>query len=75
MLVGGKCREAAVVYKVKCRCCNSFYIGKTQRYLKARIWEHVRETWKVIEKNRSWNSGNNSCDEPHYSTKLTCSYM
>ena len=29
-LFGGKCREAAVVYKVKCRCCDSFYIGKME---------------------------------------------
>ena len=26
-----------------------YYIGKTQRQLKIRIWEHVRETWKAAE--------------------------
>ena len=40
-IFGSRCREGAVVYKTTCRCCGSYYIGKTQRYLKVRIWEHI----------------------------------
>ena len=26
-----------------------YYVGKTQRQLKIRTWEHVRSTWKAVE--------------------------
>ena len=48
-IFGGRCRESYVVCKLTCRCCNMYYVGKTQRQLKIRTWEHVRATWKAVE--------------------------
>ena len=32
--------RSKIVYKIKCRDCDSFYIGKTVRHLKTRLNEH-----------------------------------
>lgn len=45
----GKCRHSMVVYKLDCKS----YIGKTQHTLKARIKEHLHDTWKVIKSGRN----------------------
>ena len=33
--------QASVVYQYTCHCCNAMYIGKTNRQLKVRIFEHL----------------------------------
>ena len=48
-IFGRRCRESYVIYKLTCRCCNMYYIGKTQRQLKIRTWEHLWATWKLVE--------------------------
>ena len=32
---------SGLVYQYKCRSCNAIYYGKTKRYLKVRICEHL----------------------------------
>ena len=49
---GGKCRKQMVVYENECLLCNASNVGKTQRHLKQRTGEHVRDVWKVIETGR-----------------------
>ena len=51
-IFGGQCRESCLVYKLTCRFSNMYYIGKTQRQLKIRIWDHVRATWKAVEERK-----------------------
>ena len=48
-IFGGQCRESCLVYKLTFCCCYMYYIGKTQRQLKIRTWEHVWAMWKVVE--------------------------
>ena len=38
----GKCLIKSVVYKIKCKYCNSVYKGETARTIGSRIKEHVR---------------------------------
>jgi hypothetical protein len=54
------CRTAGCVYKISCKApdCNCFYIGKSQRYVKTRVQEHIGEVTKlynniVMKTNRS----------------------
>ena len=50
------CRTAGIVYKISCKgdngnsACNCFYIGKSQRYTKTRIQEHIGEVTKLYDK-------------------------
>jgi hypothetical protein len=50
------CRTAGIVYKILCKgengnsACNCFYIGKSQRYTKTRIQEHIGEVTKLYDK-------------------------
>ena len=43
-LFGEDCQKSGVIYKVTCKCCGAYYIGKTMRELKIRIYEHIRGT-------------------------------
>ena len=47
------CRTARFVYKIKCKVpnCKCFYVGKSQRYIKTRIQEHIGEVTKLYNKN------------------------
>lgn len=36
------CKSSGVVYSFQCRGCDKLYIGKTQRRLHRRIYEHIR---------------------------------
>ena len=51
-IYGGQCRNACVIYKATCKCCNQVYIGKSLRYWKTRMQEHFRDVWKVIERKK-----------------------
>jgi len=48
----GNCRRSMVVYKLRCKCCDSSYFGKTQLYLRDRTQQHFGDVWKVIETGR-----------------------
>ena len=52
-----QCKTAGVIYKLRCKCCNKFYIGKTQRYLKQRAQEHIREVTKLYQQQIGFNQG------------------
>ena len=43
-----ECETKAVIYKISCKCCNSFYIGKTSRSLKSRCQEHYQGLRKLF---------------------------
>ena len=43
-----ECETKAVIYKISCKCCNSFYIGKTSRSLKSRCQEHYQGLGKFF---------------------------
>lgn len=47
------CRTAGCVYKITCKVpnCKCFYVGKSQRYIKTRIQEHIGEVTKLYNKN------------------------
>ena len=47
------CRTAGCVYKITCNVpdCRCFYIGKSQRYIKTRIQDHIGEVTKLYNKN------------------------
>ena len=56
----GDCKKAGVIYKLTCKCCNMFYIGKMQNYLKKRMAGHqlelaaqIRQHWKDYDKRLS----------------------
>jgi hypothetical protein len=46
------CRTAGIVYKISCKneSCKCFYIGKSQRYVKTRVQEHIGEVTKLYDK-------------------------
>jgi hypothetical protein len=46
------CCTSGTVYKISCllATCNCFYIGKSQRYVKMRIQEHIGEVTKFYAK-------------------------
>jgi hypothetical protein len=46
------CRTAGIIYKITCTApnCNCFYIGKSQRYVKTWIQEHIGEVTKLYSK-------------------------
>lgn len=46
------CRKSMVVYDLSCTICDKSYVGKTQRFLRDRTWEHFGDVWKVIETGR-----------------------
>ena len=33
------------IYKYTCECCNAFYIGKSYRQFKVRVYEHIRKSY------------------------------
>lgn len=37
-----ECETKAVIYKISCKCCNSFYIGKTSRSLKVGVKSTIK---------------------------------
>jgi len=46
---GEECETRAVIYKITCRCCKDYYLGKTQNSLKERCQEHYHDVgifWK-----------------------------
>jgi hypothetical protein len=47
------CRTFGTVYKISCKHenCNCFYIGKSQRYIKMCVQEHIGEVTKLYAKN------------------------
>ena len=45
------CRTRIVVYKIQCRICQEFYIGKTNKTLKERVTQHLN-----AYKNKTTNS-------------------
>ena len=46
---GGECRTYCVVYKVACRQCISFYVGKTQNTLKNRMEQHFQDVTQKVQ--------------------------
>ena len=58
-IFGGQCRTAGVVYKITCKCCGDYYIGKTQRYVRKRTHEHVTDTGKFWSKHRDFEQAYN----------------
>jgi cell pole-organizing protein PopZ len=49
-LYGENCELKCVIYKITCKCCRDFYIGKTQRELKSRCQEHYHDTGEFLKK-------------------------
>jgi hypothetical protein len=47
------CQTSGTVYKISCKHenCNCFYIGKSQRYIKTHVQEHIGEVTKLYAKN------------------------
>ena len=50
-----QCKTAGMIYKLRCKCCNKFYIGMTQRYLKQRPEEHIQEVMGLYQQQISFN--------------------
>ncbi len=51
------CRTSGTVYKVTCKAnenCKCFYIGKSQRYIKTQVQEHIGEVSKLYAKYILW---------------------
>ena len=46
----GQCRKSSVIYKIKCKCCGDFYIGKTQDAVKSRVSTHITDIGKFWAK-------------------------
>jgi hypothetical protein len=46
------CHTTRTVYKIMCEtnCCNCFYIGKSQRYVKKQVQEHIGEVARLYGK-------------------------
>ena len=68
------CRTAGCVYKIKCKVpnCKCFYVGKSQRYIKTRIQEHIGEVTKLYNKNvllPNSASQSSTLPPPHRSTR------
>jgi hypothetical protein len=47
--------QAAVVYKISCKDCDSCYVGETTRPLKKRIKEHQKPPSPLYEHHRTTN--------------------
>ena len=45
-----ECETVGVVYQITCKCCDSIYIGKTQRTLKKRTMEHYTTVGKIWQR-------------------------
>ena len=45
-----ECETTGVIYRITCKCCNAFYLGKTQRKLKCRCMEHYQDVGKYFRK-------------------------
>ena len=41
-----------VIYKILCKCCNQYYLGKTQRSLKIRCQEHCKKVGVLWSKRK-----------------------
>ena len=65
-----QCKTAGVIYKLRCKCCNKFYIGKTQRYLKLRAQEHIREVTELYQQQIGFNQGG-STSSSSFSSRVT----
>lgn len=48
-IFNGECRTSIVVYLLRCKKTNKYYIGKTKVYLKNRALQHFSDVWKIIE--------------------------
>ena len=51
-----ECETTAVVYKIKCKCCGAYYLGKTQRSLKCRCQEHYWDVGKFFKKRKAFRA-------------------
>ena len=57
-IYGGECRLQTIVYEAEFPELEMSYIGKSQRHVKTRIQEHIRDAWEVIRHGRM-KCGNN----------------
>ena len=71
----GRCREAVVIYEIKCKCCNMDYVGKTQRYGKTRTQEHIRDVWKLVKFNKERKERMENGELPEVSKKVTANMV
>ena len=46
----GKCQIANVIYKLHCGCCGDYYVGKTQKYVKHGVQQHINSVVKMWKK-------------------------
>ena len=44
-----QCGRATIIYELLCLKTGKSYIGKTQDYLRVRIYQHITSVWKPIE--------------------------
>lgn len=51
-----ECETTGVIYKITCKCCNDFYLGKTQRGLKKRCQEHYQAMGKFFDKQKTFET-------------------
>ena len=60
--VNGKClydeeyKTAGVIYKVICKYCNDYYIGKTQGILKRRCQRYYQDFGKLLKKRKVFDT-------------------
>ena len=59
-LYGEECETQASIYKIICKCCNSHYIGKTQRSVKKRCIEHYQGVGRILQEYKKFNASLNA---------------
>jgi len=48
-----ECETTCVIYKITCKCCQDYYVGKRQRSLKCRCQEHYQGIGMLWEKKKA----------------------
>ena len=49
-LWGEECLTEGIIYRIECRCCGQYYLGKTQRGFKKRCMEHYGKVGEFRKK-------------------------
>jgi len=57
-LYKGECETPSVIYKLTCKCCGDYYLGKTQNTLKKRVQCHYQGVGQFWDLKRTVNRGN-----------------
>jgi hypothetical protein len=71
------CCTAGKIYKItrKAQNCNCVYIGKSQRYVKMRVQEHIGEATKIYSKHVLLTNRNQTTTPPSPSSQTSSSCL